>query len=257
MSGWLLRHKSELLIDLDDYMRPAPSRTGESKGPYGEMFFRRRLGDAMRAGKLEVRSVYLDHSSTAKHWHAVVRLKYPMNDIEALCWQLRLGSDIMRGQADLMRAARGIDAPSLLIRSKPIKDFYRAFDFECPCTRKHDTHEQFELALDGQACAIWLQFRGMTPWELFGPTTPGKQRGVRLPCGRVPLNLITAIRGEHEPPPEPEPMEPERIDGETFGTWEAGEFEEDSPESEYSDEDYDYTREEIEAAIRRTMEDSK
>jgi hypothetical protein len=191
MSFWYLAQPEELLIDLDNYMRPAPSKTGESRGPWGEIFFRRRLADAIRAERLAVEMVFLDRSNTELHWHAIVRLARPMAVMERLAWQLRLGSDLMRAQADIMRAARGIESPSLLIRKTEMADFYRAPDRECPCTRKHDTAEQFELG--AKACPVWLQYRGMTPYELFGPTFHGDQRGVALPIGNVPLQLILAI----------------------------------------------------------------
>lgn len=200
MSFWYLARPDELLIDLDDYMRPAPSKTGESRGPWGEVFFRRRLADAIRAERLPVESVYLDRSNSAKHWHAIIRLRpnAPASSIagilpaiERLVWQLRLGSDLMRGQADLMRLARGVMCPSLLIRREPMADFYREPDCECPCTRKHDTAEQFSLG--ARACPVWIELRGLTPWELFGPTIHDDHRGVALPIGDVPLELILAI----------------------------------------------------------------
>lgn len=196
MSFWYLAKEWELLIDLDDYMRPAPAKSGESRGPWGEIFFRRRLADAIRADRLQVLSVYLDRSNTAKHWHAIVRLADSMPVMERLAWQLRLGSDLMRAQADIMRAARGISCPSLLIRKEPMRDFYRPADYECPCDRKHDTAEQFELG--ERACPVWRELRGMTPWELFGRTFHGNQRAVRLPIGNVPIRFILTI-DETEP----------------------------------------------------------
>jgi hypothetical protein len=191
MSVWYTARADELLIDLDDYTRPAPSKTGASRGPWGEVFFRRRLADAIRAGRLNVCQVFLERSNTPRHWHSVILLAHPMPVMERLVWQLRLGSDLLRGQCDLMRAARGIEFPSLLIRSKPIKGFYREPDRECPCTRKHDTNEQYKLG--AQACSVWRELRGMTPWELFGATFQGSQRGVPLPEGEVPIDLILKV----------------------------------------------------------------
>lgn len=200
MSFWYLASDRELLLDLDDYMRPAPSKTGESRGPWGEIFFRRRLGDAIRAGRLDVMDppVYLDRSNSARHWHAIVRLRKPMPLNRRLIWQLRLGSDLMRSQADLMRADMGVKFPSLLIRNTPMKDFYRPPDRQCPCTRKHDTSEQMQL--NGRGCPIWRELRGMTPWELFGPCHKGNHRGVTLPIGEVPLDLILRIDEERKEP---------------------------------------------------------
>ena len=193
MSFWYLAHPDELLIDLDDYTRPAPSKTGESRGPWGEIFFRRRLADAIRADRLKVCDppVYLGRSNSERHWHAIVRLRYPMPLDQRLTWQLRLGSDLMRAQADLMRAAMCVDFPSLLIRNTPMKGFYREPDRQCACTRKHDTAEQ--SALNGQGCPVWRELRGLTPWQLFRPTHHGDHRGIILPVGEVPLELILQI----------------------------------------------------------------
>ena len=191
MSFWYLPTPEELFLDLDDYMRPAPSKSGDSRGPWGEIFFRRRLADAIRADRLPVASVYLDHSATARHWHAIVKLRRTMPLVERLVWQLRLGSDLMRGQADLMRAVRGVDSPSLLIRSTPMADFYREPDRVCGCTRKHDTREQAQL--NGSACPVWKELRGMTPYELFGPTLKCHHRALPLPIGEVPLGMILAV----------------------------------------------------------------
>src|SRR5438477_166939 len=117
MSFWYIAHNDELLLDLDDYMRP--TKTG---CPWGEAFFRRRLRDAIAAGKLQVREVWLVNSMSEHHYHAFIRLKArPLTAVLArLVWQLHLGSDLYRGRADLMRFVRGIEAPSLQ-RTKRIK----------------------------------------------------------------------------------------------------------------------------------------
>jgi len=178
MSYWMLAHSDELLIDLDDFMRPA-----KSGGPWGEVFFRRRLREAMRAGKLAVREVWLVRSSSPHHFQIIVRLKKALPLMERLVWQLHLGSDLYRGRADLMRAAKGIKAPSLLILPEPIPGFYREPDRVCECVKKHVTAEN-------PACAVWRELRGMSPWELFGPSSQEKEGCVALPLGRVPLELI-------------------------------------------------------------------
>lgn len=190
MSVWYFpRPRLELFIDLDNYMRPAPSRSGESKGPWGEVFFRRRLADAIEAGVLPFSRLFLDHSNSEKHWHAIVVLAEPgVSLLGQLAWQQRLGSDLMRCQADLMRFDKGVKHPSLLIRNKPMTDFYRPPDRECACTKKHDTAEQ--MALNGKGCPVWHEFRGMTPWQLFGPTNHEPRWGAMLPIGEVPLELI-------------------------------------------------------------------
>lgn len=201
MSVWYVAHHDELLIDLDDYMRPTKSGC-----PWGEAFFRRRLRDAMAAGKLDVEEVWLVNSTSEHHYHAFVRIepkwgkagtdtpRWTPEDMERLVWQLHLGSDLYRGRADLMRLARNAYGPSLLIRHEKIAGFYREPDAICPCTSKHDTEEQFELGDD--ACLVWQHYRGMSPWELFGPSRKQTERFVALPTGRVPLELIMKIEVE-------------------------------------------------------------
>lgn len=185
MSVWYLSKFDELLIDLDDYTRPT-----KSGGPWGEMFFRRRLRDAMTAGKLNVRSVWLVRSASEHHFQAVVRLAEKMPTVERLVWQLHLGSDLYRGRADLMRAARGFAAPSLLILPNRIDDFYREPDRVCSCVTKHSTEGQLQLQAKGRGCAIWRELRGMSPWELFGPSSTDVEKFISLPVGPVPLSLI-------------------------------------------------------------------
>jgi hypothetical protein len=186
MAYWYIAHRNELLIDLDDYSRPA--KTG---GPWGEIFFRRRLRQAILGRKLDVKQVFLAQSNSKGHYHAIVVLRRNMGIFLRLVWQLHLGSDLYRGRADLARAARGIAAPSLLIRSKPISGFRQA-DAVCTCTAKHDTEKQSELG--ARACRVWRRYRGMSPWELFGPAESGKEKPVSLPIGKVPLDLIMEVR---------------------------------------------------------------
>lgn len=183
MAFWYIAHDDELLIDLDDASRR--TRTG---GPWIEIFFRRRLRDAIAGGVLNVADVFLALSNTSKHYHAIVRLSAPMPTIERLTWQLHLGSDLYRGRADLMRAARGTEFPSLLIRSQPIPSFYRAPDFQCACVEKHVTSEN-------PTCDVWRRVRGASPWELFGPSSPLQlEYGVPLSPGRVPMDRIMMRR---------------------------------------------------------------
>lgn len=183
MSFWYLAHDNELLIDLDDATRA--TRTG---APWIETFFRRRLRDAIADRKLNVRQVFLARSTSPKHYHVAIRLWHAMDVIERLAWQLHLGSDLYRGRADLMRAARKIEAPSLLIRSEQIPKFYRPADRLCDCTTKHVTAEQ-------PTCDVWRELRGLSPWELFGRSSPEiPERGVALPIGEVPIGLIMAKR---------------------------------------------------------------
>jgi hypothetical protein len=202
MSVWYVAHNDELLIDLDEYMRPTKSGC-----PWGEAFFRRRLRDAMAAGKLKVKEVWLVNSSSEHHYHAIVRIepiwgktenvdspRWSPTDVERLVWQLHLGSDLYRGRADLMRLARNVYGPSLLIRHEKIENFYREPDAICDCTKKHDTEGQHALGED--ACPIWLHYRGLSPWELFGPNRKQTERFVALPTGQVPLELIMKVEVE-------------------------------------------------------------
>lgn len=186
MSYWYLAHPDELLLDLDDYMR-----TTKSGGPWGEIFFRRRLRDAMAANKLQVKSVYLARSQSEHHFHIIVRLARIMPSLERLVWQLHLGSDLYRGRADLMRLARGIKVPSLLILQQEFEGLDRAADAICDCTKKHITEEN-------PNCAIWREYRGHSPWELFGPSRKLKEKFVPLSLGKVPFDLLMKVDPENE-----------------------------------------------------------
>jgi len=200
MSYWYVAHDDELLLDLDDYMRP--TKTG---CPWGEAFFRRRLRNAMAAGKLKVSEVWLVRSTSERHFHAIVRTSSFINrsdlaaQVSRLIWQLHLGSDLYRGRADLMRAVRGFPCASLLIRDEPIPNFYRKPDAQCDCTKKHSTEEQFNIVNSGGiACPVFQQLRGVSPWELFGPSSKESEKFIPLPAGRVPLELVMSkfIEGE-------------------------------------------------------------
>jgi len=204
MSVWYVAHNDELLIDLDEYMRPTKSGC-----PWGEAFFRRRLRDAMTAGKLQVIDVWLVNSISEQHYHAIVRIepvwgatekaktpRWSPTDTERLVWQLHLGSDLYRGRADLMRHARNVYGPSLLIRHEKIDGFYREPDAICNCTEKHDTEKQH--ALGDNACQVWKHYRGMSPWELFGQSRKQTERFIPLPTGRVPFELIMKVETENE-----------------------------------------------------------
>ena len=186
MAVWYVQHDDELLLDLDHY-----ERLTKNGGVHGEEFFRLRLQAAIESGRLHVRSVWLVPSTNEKHFHAIVRITdNRISVIERLVWQIHLGSDLYKGRADLMRAARGDLFPSLLIRAKPIERFYRLPDAVCECTEKHDTNEQWTLGK--KACAVWQYYRGHTPWQLFGPS-PAPQYRVRLPNGEVPLESIMQV----------------------------------------------------------------
>lgn len=188
MAAWYLAADNELLLDIDNPTRLSALR----KVPWLETFFRQRLREAMGAGKLDVQSVRLEPSTSRTHVHIIVRLTGPVPTLQRLIWQQVLGSDLYRGRADLMRFALGIDAPSLLILPAPLKGFYRRPDYTCACAVKHDTEQQF--ALGDRACVVWRKLRGMSPWELFGPSARDPEEWVELPYGDVPLDLIRAKR---------------------------------------------------------------
>jgi len=163
-------------------------RPSKSGCPWGEAFFRRRLRDAIRDEKLHVIYVNLIQSATKGHFHAIVTLRANLPIMQRLIWQLHLGSDLYRGRADLMRAARNIYAPSLLIVPSPIPSF-RTWDFKCGCTEKHVTEKIFDQP-EGERCKVWNKLRGMSPWELFGRSPRKIEKSVSLPVGIVPLELI-------------------------------------------------------------------
>ncbi len=185
MAYWYIAREDELLLDLDTYMRPT------AKGaPWGEMFFRRRLRDAIANGKLEVTGVWLTRSYTESHYQVVIKLYRTMSQMARLVWQLHLGSDLYRGRADMMRAVRGYPSASLLILPSEIIDFYRKPDEVCICQEKHTTIEQVRLDENGAGCPVWHKHRGMSPWELFGKNENLSERMVALPLGNVPLRFI-------------------------------------------------------------------
>lgn len=187
---WYLQHPNELLIDLDDAMRDTDNRNGKSNGPWIEIFFRRRLREAIASGKLKVRDIYLARSATNGHFQAVIRLRddntYHNSQIGQIwreIWQLYLGSDLYRARADLMRCVTiGFDySNSLLILPEKIPDFYRTPDAICDCIDKHTRETD---------CRIFQRFRGLEMTEMFGPKRKDREKFVPLPLGRVPLELI-------------------------------------------------------------------
>ena len=191
---WYLAHPDELLIDLDDAMRPGYNGT-----PHIELYFRRRLREAIAAEKLQVRDVYLTRSFSDGHFQAIIKLldsrithnwkssatQLPLYaNIERLVWQFYLGSDLYRARADLMRAAKGIPYPSLLILPEKIPNFYREPDAECGCKDKHKL---------SSTCPVFIRYRGPDMVEMFGPLHKEPEKMVPLPLGRVPINLIMKI----------------------------------------------------------------
>lgn len=185
---WYVAHEDELLLDLDDYYRP----TRHADATWGEAFFRRRLRDAIRSQKLEVSAVWLVRSQTEGHYQAIVRLgketvrSFRMPPLDQLIWQMYLGSDLYRSRADLMRAIRGMRAPSLLIMKDKIHGFYREPDRVCQCNTKHNIVEIMQQP-ESKRCKVWTCLRGLSPWELFGESKREPEVSVPLSIGEVPL----------------------------------------------------------------------
>jgi hypothetical protein len=190
MAYWYLGIRdSELLLDLD-----VAGERSKISGVKRIEVFRRRLQDAILGGKLAFKKLWIARSNTEHKFHAVILLSKPLPLMERLTWQFHLCSDLLRAKCDFMRAARGIVPASLLIRNEKLPGFYREPDAECPCTEKHDTDKM--LALGEKACAVWLKYRGRSPYELFGKRDKSKQHVIWLPLGEVPVQLI--LRKERE-----------------------------------------------------------
>jgi len=182
MMYWYTAQPNELLIDLDEYMRPLKSKGNHRAGPWGERMFRRRLAAAIRSQHLQVFDVYLSRSISPHKFHAIIKLCNPLPEMIRMAWQFRLGSDINKSMADIMRSALYLPNPSLLILPNEIPDFYRPPDAMCKCTQKH-TKEGY--------CTVFEKYRGPDFCELFGEPLDGEANGwVALPIGKVPLDLI-------------------------------------------------------------------
>jgi hypothetical protein len=158
---WYLKRNDELLLDIDH-----PERKVKD-GNWYEEIFQRRLYDAIAAEKLKIVDIVVAPSNTSVHLHVAIKLESKLSELEGLIWQLHLGSDLYRAKADLMRNARRIKPASLLIRSTPFANFWRSYDATCRCKDKHSTEQQ--VALGSRCCKTWLKYRGLTPWDLFGP----------------------------------------------------------------------------------------
>jgi hypothetical protein len=194
MAYWYTEKPDELLLDIDDYTKRIQRFV-----IWGEMF-RQRLRDAVIAGKLRIRhtdgaaDIIIAESNREQHFHVFIRLAEPMPRCERMVWQLRLGSDQHRAQADLMRSARGVAAASLLIRHTKIRELWREPDDTCNCTDKHDTIRQSELVAAGGGCPVWARLRGSDPWAEFGARQhDGIEKPQNLPLGRVPLEAILKV----------------------------------------------------------------
>lgn len=191
MAAWYIARNDELLIDMDRAFDVVRESTGATRF---EMFFRRRLRDAERAGLLMVRKLVVEESFTPGNVHCYVQLQSPIKDLHRLIWQSWLGSDLYRSRTDMMRYANRHMYPSLLIL--PRKSMaWRDPDAECHCTDKHDTAELFENPEKG--CKAWNKYRGPTPWECFGEPATDPDSGIivtDIPFGKaVPLHLVRLI----------------------------------------------------------------
>jgi hypothetical protein len=158
---WYIAREDELLLDLD-----RPERKLLDGSTFLDTFFWGRLSGAIHDRKLTLAgkptdSTVLVKSATPNHMHIYIRLDGKLPLFERMAWQLWLGSDLYRGRADLMRAARGHPHPSLLIEPQIITALWRKPDDQCLCARKHRTE-------DRPRCRTWRKYRGPSPWELFG-----------------------------------------------------------------------------------------
>lgn len=181
MIAWYVAKDDELLIDID-------GRSGEPAKKLES--FRRRLRAAFLCKKLDVRSVWLFPSQTSKHFHAFVQLADNMRQVERIAWELRLGSDIYRTCANLLRHERIIQAASLFFASDTEDEaiqgsgFYRVADHYCTCTE----HTEESLA----HCVIekWLRGR-YASCDFFGKVDRGEEVIPRLNIGKISLATIT------------------------------------------------------------------
>jgi hypothetical protein len=197
MAFWYLSDNQTLLIDMDDYVRPVKRYM-----IWGEMF-RQRLRDAINAKLLDVDRVITARSNSGEHFHIFIHLRKPMKLMERLCWQLWLASDHRRAASDLMRAARGIAHPSLLIRTEKVAGLWKEPDFTCPCMDgKHTTRKQVALLQAGEGCPVWRRVRGDKAFVEFGPPAhDGRERPMNLPIGEVPLEeilIVGEVKNEEE-----------------------------------------------------------
>lgn len=160
---WYIARPDELLIDLD---RPCDRIQGWTRLEY---LFEARLLAALRERKLAVKQVW-KAPSISGNLHIAVLLAQEMPALERLVWQTWLGSDLLRGRADLMRLAQQHPYPSLLITTARIP--WRPPDAICRCRHKHVTVRS--------RCRVMARYRGPSPWALFGaPLTRAEWRKMR------------------------------------------------------------------------------
>jgi hypothetical protein len=167
---WYVEHGNEIMLDLDHSKGAVPRRVG---------MFRYRLRAALRANKIAVRDVWFYPSLQVKHYHVVIRLESPMPQLARAVWALRLGSDVYRACATMMRIQHGIGAASLLISDRAFPDFYRAPDHVCTCEAKHSPEIM-------AACPVEFTLRGPFAAADFFSQPSGKEvKGLPLAFGRI------------------------------------------------------------------------
>ena len=136
MNYWYVARAHELMLDVDAPTRDIASdeRRRAYLGPT-----RVRLEAAIRSGVLRVQpQLYIYPSRTANHFHVIIPLVEPMDDIPRFIWEMQLRSDLYRGRCNIMRALNRTPAPGLLIAPERWTGFPRIPDAICGCVEQHN-----------------------------------------------------------------------------------------------------------------------
>lgn len=134
---WYVSRSNEIFLDIDNthkILRHSSSR----------------LLGAVECGRLQVADVEYHQSRSENHLHVIITLAHDLPDIERAIWALVLRSDIYRAASTMMRVARNIPAPDILIT--PI-EFRRPSDELCICESKHNAETM-------ETCPAAIQLRG-------------------------------------------------------------------------------------------------
>ena len=136
---WYVAREDELMMDLD--------------GRAMLEIMQKRL--ERNTGRLQPRNLRVYSSHSKEHFHAVIRLRKPMDAIERMVWQLFLMDHVYRSCKNLFRVLKGTPAPSLLISPNRWTHFWRDADATCGCSR--DAHKDHKRILD---CPAHFLLRG-------------------------------------------------------------------------------------------------